>query len=251
MRVIPAVDIRGGMAVRLYKGDFERESQYGDPVDLALHLVERGAEVIHVVDLDGARTGDSRNKEVVLEIVSRVPVPVQVGGGIRSAIDVGDLIDGGVSSVVLGTTALESPGRVIEYVRRFPNRISLGLDYRRSENGSVVLSRRGWMVDEPVELKEFLAAFEDEPVGSLVVTAIERDGTLEGPDLDTLSEFLDLSALPVIAAGGVGSISDVVSLAKLRSKQHRRRLAGAITGKAVVTGNLDIRKAREACAASG
>ncbi len=251
MEVIPAVDIRGGMAVRLYKGDFSREEQYGTPLELALSLVERGAKALHVVDLDAARTGDPVNRAAVLEIVSKVRVPVQVGGGIRLYSDVSELVDAGVRRVIVGTAALEDPERVVDYVRRFRGLIALGLDYRRSDDGSVVLSGRGWTVDSSIDLREVLAEFADEPVASFVLTAIDRDGTLGGPDLETFSELLDLSAVALVAAGGIASLEDIASLARLRSERTARRLAGVVTGKAVVAGKLDIRKACEVCEALG
>ena len=235
MRLFPAIDLRDGRAVRLYQGDYGRETVYNDdPVAQALVFEAEGAEWIHVVDLDAARTGDPKNREVIAAISSAVSVPVQTGGGVRSEHDADELFAAGVARVVLGTAALEQPELVRTLARRVP--VAVGLDARGRE-----VAVRGWEQGSGRDLLDVAREFADAGVEALVVTEIGRDGTLGGPDLDGLGEVLEATELPVIASGGVGSLDDLRALAALRTSG--RRLMGAIVGRALYEGSFSVRDA--------
>jgi len=256
MDLLAAIDLRGGAAVRLVQGDFGREQGYGDPVALASRLVDAGARWLHVVDLDAARTGEPVNRAVVLDIAARATVPVQSGGGVRSAADVDELLGAGVARVVLGTAALEDPDLAGELATGHPDRVALGLDYRRRDDGSLEAAARGWTTGSGRTVAELLDHLAGAPLGAVVVTAIERDGTLAGPDLDGLAGVLGLTALPVVASGGVGSADDLRALAGLRVAAPPaggpvRRLAGVVVGKALVDGRVGVEEAIAACATPG
>ena len=258
MDLYPAIDVRDGEAVRLTQGDFTRESQYGDPLDLARRFAAAGARWLHVVDLDAARTGRPVNRALVLAIASAVPVPVEVGGGVRTEADVDELLGGGAERVVLGTVAVDQPDLVRRVVRRHPGRVALGIDYRRDPDGRTEVAARGWEQGSGRTVAEVIAGYADVDLAALVVTAIARDGTLEGPDVAGLAAVLAATELPVIASGGVGGAADVEALARLAIPstgspavdQDLRRLAGVITGRALVDGRMTVEEGLAACALS-
>lgn len=242
MELFPAIDLRDGHCVRLYQGDYARETVYGDdPVAQARTFQEAGAPWIHVVDLDAARTGEPRNRDVVAAIADAVQVPVQTGGGIRSLDAARALADAGVARVVLGTAALEDEALVRDIART--QRVAVGLDVRGRE-----VAVRGWEHGSGQDLLEVAARFEDAGVEALIVTQIARDGTLEGPDLEGLSEVLASSPLPLVASGGVGTVDDVAALAALTVQG--RRLAGAIVGRALYEGHFSLTEALHAAGGS-
>jgi phosphoribosylformimino-5-aminoimidazole carboxamide ribotide isomerase len=244
VELYPAVDILGGRAVRLQQGDFARATGYGDPLALARRYVAAGARWVHVVDLDAARSGRPVNRAVVLELVEAVaPAAVQIGGGVRRAEDAADLLQAGAARVVVGTLAAADPDATAALARQFPQRIAVGLDHR---HGAV--ATEGWGADGRRSVTDLLARYEAEPVGGVVVTAIDRDGMLGGPDLDGLRQVLGQTRLPVVASGGVASVADLRALAGLAVLG--RRLAGAIVGRALVDGVVDIDEAVRVCAAS-
>jgi phosphoribosylformimino-5-aminoimidazole carboxamide ribotide isomerase len=251
MELLPAIDLRGGSAVRLVQGDFSREQSYGDPLSLAREFVAQGARWLHVVDLDAARTGDPVNRPIVVAIAREAGVPVQTGGGVRTDDDVESLLGAGVARVVLGTAALGDPSVAVRHARRFPGKVAVGLDYRRSGDGGLAVAVRGWTEEAGRSVAEVLDVLSGAPLGAVVVTAIDRDGTLSGPDVEGLSSVLDMTDLPVVASGGVGGAGDVASLARLRSPVAGRSLAGAVVVKALVEGRVSIGEAMAACTASG
>ena len=235
MELFPAIDLLDGRAVRLYQGDYARETVYNsDPVAQARAFADAGARWIHVVDLDAARTGTPRNREVIAAICDAVDVPVQTGGGVRSELAAEALFDLGVARVVLGTAALEEPDLVRRLASRFA--VAVGLDARGRE-----VAVRGWEEGSGRDLLDVARGFADAGVEALIVTEIGRDGTLEGPDLDGLGEVLDATELPVIASGGVGSLADIGALEELRSAG--RRLAGVIIGRALYEGAFTLPEA--------
>ncbi len=244
MELFPAVDVIGGTAVRLVQGDFGRRSDYGDPVALARRYAAAGVAWIHVVDLDAARSGQGANRDVVAAVVRAVdPVAVQVGGGVRRTEDAEELLALGVSRVVLGTAAVRRPAWAAELAQRHPGRIAVGVDHR-----SGLVSVAGWEEQGTVSVEEMLARFADAPVGAFVVTDIGRDGMLGGPDLQGLRSVLVATEHPVLASGGVSGAADLRALATMQA--GGRRLAGAVVGKALVDGVLDIEEAIAACAPS-
>jgi phosphoribosylformimino-5-aminoimidazole carboxamide ribotide isomerase len=252
MELLPAIDLRGGTAVRLTQGDFGREQRYGDPAELAAAYIGGGARWIHVVDLDAARTGVPHEREALSEIVKLATasaVQVQAGGGIRSDEAAEELLETGVARVVLGTAALEDPGLAARCARRWPGRVAVGLDYRVNDDGVAEAQAQGWLAGSGWSVVDLLALWSGEPLGAVVVTEVERDGTLEGPDVGALAALLEQTALPLVASGGVGGTEDLSRLAHLRV--GGRRLAGAIVGKALVEGRFSVEEAIAACAASG
>jgi phosphoribosylformimino-5-aminoimidazole carboxamide ribotide isomerase len=221
----PAVDLRGGRCVRLYQGDYGRETVYDDdPAAPARRFAEAGAPWIHVVDLDAARSGDPVNRPVVAAITAAVPVPVQAGGGVRDVDAAEALFAAGVRRVVIGTAALESPELVAELAARHP--VAVGLDVR---DGQVAV--RGWEQSSGLDVLDAVARFADVPVDAFVVTQIAVDGTLAGPDLELYRSLLDSTGTPVVASGGVGSLDDLATLRDLQV--GGRRLAGVIVGRAL------------------
>jgi phosphoribosylformimino-5-aminoimidazole carboxamide ribotide isomerase len=230
----PAIDVRAGRAVRLRQGDFAAETVYDDdPVAVARAFSAAGAEWLHVVDLDAARTGEPANLAKVAAIAAAVPSKVQAGGGVRSAAAAAALLASGAARVVVGTAAVEQPALVEELCARHPGAIAVGLDARGRS-----VSVRGWEDEAGADLLELAARFEGVGVAALVVTEIGRDGTMEGPSLDQLRAVLEQTSVPVIASGGVGSLADLEALVGLRAGD--RRLAGAIAGRAIYEGRFTV-----------
>ncbi len=242
MDLYPAVDIRAGAAVRLFQGRFDRPESYGDPVELARSYVERGARRLHVVDLDAARSGSPVNRQVVTEIVQAAGVPVQFGGGIRAQNDVAGILDVGVERVVMGTAAVSDPELLAVVARAHPGHVCVGIDYRA---GTDSLGISGWEETAQVSLGELLGRCSALPLAGIVVTAIDRDGTMEGPDLAGLERIVGLTDHPVTAAGGIASVDDLVAVGDI--EVDGRRVAGVITGKAVASGALSLEDAMKVC----
>jgi len=241
--LFPAIDLLDGRAVRLHQGDYDRGTVYNDdPVAQARLFADAGAPWIHVVDLDAARTGTPRNRDVIAAIVDAVDVPIQTGGGVRDAEAAAALFGIGVTRVVLGTAALERPDLVRELAAR--HRVVVGLDARGRE-----VAVRGWTEGSGRDLLEVARGFADAGVEALVVTEIGRDGTLDGPDLTGLADVLSATALPVIASGGVGSLDDLRALVALRA--DARHLAGVIVGRALYEGAFTLDEALSAVSAAG
>jgi len=236
MEVIPAIDLRGGQVVRLEQGDYARESVYSArPGEVARGFCDQGAQRIHVVDLDGARDGRAGNLAALEEILSSASsARIQTGGGIRSFEAIERRVELGADRVVLGTAALEDPELVQEAAQRFPERIILGLDAR---DGRV--ATRGWLETHGPTVEEVLARFEHLPLAALLHTDIARDGMLTGANLEATAALARGSRFPVLASGGVASIDDLVMLARTRVIQ------GAIVGRAIYTGAIDLAEAIE------
>jgi phosphoribosylformimino-5-aminoimidazole carboxamide ribotide isomerase len=251
MELLPAIDLRSGTAVRLTQGDFAREERYGDPTALAARYIAGGARWIHVVDLDGARTGVAHERAVLGQIVDlarAAGTSVEFGGGIRSEDDAAEVLESGVARVVLGTAALEEPALVGRCARRWPGRVAVGLDYRVGDDGVAEAQAQGWLAGSGRTVHDLLDLWEKEPIGAVVATSVARDGMLSGPDLTGLQALLAATALPVVASGGVAGVDDLRALAGLVA--GGRRLSGAIVGKAIVEGRLSVEEGIAACAVS-
>jgi phosphoribosylformimino-5-aminoimidazole carboxamide ribotide isomerase len=251
MDLLPAIDLRGGTAVRLTQGDFGREVRYGDPAALAARYIAAGARWIHVVDLDAARTGVPHERATLGEIVrlaADASVNVEAGGGIRTEDDAAALLGSGVARVVLGTAALDDPALAARWARRWPGRVAVGLDYRVGPDGVAEAQAQGWLAGSGRALTDLLALWEGEPIGAVVATAVARDGMLSGPDLAGLRALLGATSLPVVASGGVSGAEDLAALARLEASG--RALAGAIVGKAIVEGRLSVEEGLAACTVS-
>jgi phosphoribosylformimino-5-aminoimidazole carboxamide ribotide isomerase len=240
MDLYPAIDVRGGSCVRLVQGDYGQETVYrADPVAVAKEFEASGATWLHVVDLDAARTGQPENRDVVAAIARSVGVPVQSGGGVRDEKAAEALFAAGVTRVVIGTAALEDPDLVRALAARHPGGVAVGLDGRGGEAAT-----RGWTEDSGIDVLDAIDRFEGAGVAAFVVTDIDRDGMLGGPDLAGLAAVLARTAVPIIASGGVSSLDDLRALARLGA-------AGAIVGKAIYEGVFTVEEGLAACAPSG
>jgi phosphoribosylformimino-5-aminoimidazole carboxamide ribotide isomerase len=251
MELLPAIDLRAGAAVRLTQGDFGREERYGDPAALAARYIAAGARWMHVVDLDGARTGVAHERDVLRQIVGlarAAGVSVEFGGGVRTEDDAAQILESGVARVVLGTAALEEPALAGRCARRWPGRVAVGLDYRVGEDGVAEALAQGWLAGSGLAVHDLLELWEKEPIGAVVATSVARDGMLSGPDVAGLQDLLAATALPVVASGGVAGLDDLKTLAGLAAGE--RRLSGAIVGKAIVEGRLRVEEGIAACAVS-
>lgn len=259
MELYCALDVLDGRAVRLVRGDFSEATDYGDPLSVAEAYLAEGARWLHVVDLDAARTGRAANAgavRAVLDAAHERGARVQVGGGLRTDDDVDGLLGAGADRVILGTAAVADPVFALRAASRHPRRVAVGLDYRRQAE-RLVPAVEGWTApgDAVEPLLGALSGAATGPdaggVGALVVTAVERDGTLQGPDTDGLGEVLDATTLPVVASGGVASAADLRRLSTFRSPVHGRRVAGVVVGRALLSRTLGVSDAVAACEASG
>ncbi len=235
-RIYPAVDIKGGRCVRLYRGDMDRETVYGThPWEAALAWERQGASYLHVVDLDGAREGRPVNLAALREILERVKVPVQVGGGVRGGEDVERMLSLGAARVILGTRALEDPAFASEMMREYGERVIVSVDARGGR-----LALKGWVEEAdmgPVEAVELLASLGAERI---IYTDITRDGTLRGYDTRALDRLLG-RGVRVIAAGGIGGLDDLRAL----RERVTGGVEGAVVGRALYTGDIDLSRALE------
>jgi phosphoribosylformimino-5-aminoimidazole carboxamide ribotide isomerase len=234
VQLYPAIDLLDGRCVRLYQGDYDRSTVYGrDPVAQARGFAAEGAPWVHVVDLDAARTGEPRNRELIAGVAAAVDVPVQVGGGVRDDAAADALLDAGVARVVVGTAALDDPDWVRRLAARHPGRVAVGLDARGRD-----VAVRGWVEASGRDLVDVARMFDDAGVAALVVTEIGVDGTLEGPALDQLSAVLAATSLDVVASGGVGTLDHLRALDGLAVGD--RRPAGVIVGRALYEGAFTV-----------
>jgi phosphoribosylformimino-5-aminoimidazole carboxamide ribotide isomerase len=205
--VIPAVDMQDGEVVQLVQGERGTETRYGDPVEAAERWVDAGAETLHLVDLDGAFEGERTNADAVESVVDAVDVPVQLGGGIRTAADAADLLDRGVARVILGTAAVEEPELVEEISADYPGRVMVSLD---AKDGEVVVS--GWTEGTGLDPAEAASRYEDLGAGSILFTDVDVEGRHEGVQADVTRRVVDAVDVPVVASGGVASLDDVRAL---------------------------------------
>ncbi len=235
MIIIPAIDIRGGKCVRLLQGDFQRETVYGaDPVEVALRWASKGAERIHIVDLDGSREGRPVNDAAIRQILASVGIPIELGGGIRDIGTVDYYVGLGVRWVILGTAALKNRDFVVEACRRFPGRIILGID---AKDGKVAVE--GWTEATGADALEVAKRYEGIGLAAIVYTDISRDGMETGVNVPATERLARSVAIPVIASGGVAGIGDIERLLAVAASG----ILGVITGKALYTGALDLGEA--------
>ncbi len=234
--VIPAIDLHRGRCVRLYQGDPERETVYGNnPVEVALQWESLGAKMLHLVDLDGAFTGHSKNAEVICKIGEVLRIPLQLGGGIRSFDAVEKAISSGVCRIILGTLAIEQPAVAQRLVKDYGERILVGIDAR---DGMAAV--KGWTEASAVKAVDLAEQVEAWGVREIIYTDINKDGTMQGPDLLGLEELLNKTSLQIIMSGGISSLEDLKSL-----KPYGDRVKGVIIGKALYSNQLTLADAMD------
>ena len=242
MVIFPAIDIRDGKCVRLFKGDFAQETVYGDkPEEMALKWQALGGEFLHLVDLDGARAKKPVNLEVIKKIVAAVKIPVELGGGIRTMENIDEVLALGVRRVILGSVAVQNPDLVKEACAKYGDRIVVGID---AKDGIVAVD--GWGVSGNVEASVLAKKMAEAGVKTIIYTDISRDGTLSGCNVEATAKLAEVSGINVVASGGVSNIEDIKALLPYADKG----IEGVIVGKSIYTGSLDlqeaIRVAREA-----
>ncbi len=231
MLVIPAIDLRRGRCVRLYQGDPELETVYGDnPVEVARQWEQLGAKMLHLVDLDGAFTGYSQNAKVICSIGEEVRIPIQLGGGMRSGEAVEKALSAGVSRVIMGTIIIEQPVLARQMVKDYGQSILVGIDAREG-----MVAVKGWTESSEVPMLELASKVEQWGVKEIIYTDIQRDGTMQGPALDGLEEIIKNTSLQFIVSGGISSTEDLLSL-----KPYGNRVKGVIIGKALYTNQLTL-----------
>ncbi len=237
MEIIPAIDIRGGRCVRLEQGDYARETVFADdPVEVARRWERLGARRLHVVDLDGAREGRPVNRATVEAIVRAAGIPVQVGGGIRAASAVREYLEAGAQRVILGTSAVDDTGLVAELAAEFPEAIVVSIDARDG-----MIATDGWTRQTREPADRLVAGLRALGVGRFVYTDVTRDGTLTEPNYDAIAALVARVEAPIIAAGGIARVEHLTRLAEMG-------VEGAIIGRALYTGDIDLTRALEAVA---
>ncbi|MEN6437382.1 MAG: 1-(5-phosphoribosyl)-5-[(5-phosphoribosylamino)methylideneamino]imidazole-4-carboxamide isomerase [Syntrophobacter sp.] len=235
MIIFPAIDLKGGVCVRLMQGDPDRATIYGkDPVAVARHWEARGAEWLHVVDLDGAFSRQPVNDAIIRAISGAVSIPVQVGGGIRTFENVREYIEDGIARVILGTAALREPEMLEKACGRYPGKIALGIDAR---DGLVAVE--GWKEATRTDAVSLVRRFADLPLAAVIYTDIHRDGMQTGVNIEATRRMIEASGIPVIASGGVSTLEDIDRLKPLAALG----LLGVITGRAIYEGTVKLEEA--------
>jgi phosphoribosylformimino-5-aminoimidazole carboxamide ribotide isomerase len=230
--IYPAIDLRAGQCVRLKQGDFQRETVYStNPGAMARQFVEQGAQALHLVDLDGAKSGKPFNLKALSQIREAVKIPLQVGGGLRSEADLSTIFELGIDRAILGSQACKDPAWLALMTERYPARILLGLDAR---NGLV--ATEGWLEVSSVKALNLASQVSRLPLAGIIYTDIAKDGMMSGPNWEGLAEMSQATPLPVIASGGVSTLADVRRL-------HAMKLAGCIIGRALYEGTIQLEEA--------
>ena len=235
MKLIPAIDLINGKCVRLFKGDFNKRKDFSkEPNEQAKFWESEGAKCLHIVDLDAAKTGVPTNDQSIKDIAKTVNIPIQIGGGIRSQERIEQLFSYGIDKVIMGTSAIENKELVKDLSNKFPGKIIVGID---AKNGNV--STRGWLEQSNILATDLVKEFSSFKISNFIITDINTDGTLEGTNEVFIKDILDITEVPVIASGGIGSISDLLSLVKFENSG----LYGVIVGKALYENKFKISEA--------
>ena len=233
MILYPAIDLKGGQCVRLLRGDMASATVFGsDPAAQAAAFAAAGCRWLHLVDLDGAFAGRPENAAAVEAILAAVAVPCQLGGGIRDMGTIEGWLGKGVARVILGTAAVEDPDLVRSAARAFPGRVAVGLDARGGR-----VATRGWAEETELQATDLARRFEDAGIAAIIYTDIDRDGAMQGPNVDATAALARAVSVPVIASGGVASLADLIAL------RDTGVIAGAISGRALYDGALDLAQA--------
>lgn len=238
MEVIPAIDLLAGRCVRLYQGDYDQSQVFSDnPVEVARRWESEGATRLHLVDLDGAKQGEPCNQEAIAAVTQGISIPVQVGGGLRDRAGISQLLDLGVDRAIVGTIAVEKPQLVSDLCQEFPGKIVVGIDARDGQ-----VATRGWLETSQVAATELAGKMAEIGAAAIIYTDIHRDGTLAGPNMAALRELANAVEIPVIASGGVSSLTDLLSLLALEPLG----VTGTIVGRALYTGDVSLTEAVKA-----
>jgi phosphoribosylformimino-5-aminoimidazole carboxamide ribotide isomerase len=234
MILYPAIDLKDGQAVRLLRGDMEKSTVFNDdPAAQAMEFVEAGCDWLHLVDLNGAFAGEPVNAAAVEAILERCKVPAQLGGGIRDMATIERWLDKGLQRVILGTVAVENPDLVREAARAFPGHVAVGIDARSGR-----VATKGWAEETDVMVTDLARSFEDAGVAAIIYTDINRDGAMQGPNVEATADLARAVSIPVIASGGVSSLDDLIAL-----RDCGADLNGAISGRALYDGAIDLKAA--------
>ena len=234
MILYPAIDLKDGQAVRLFKGEMDQATVFNDdPAAQAMEFVNAGCEWLHLVDLNGAFAGEPVNAAPVEAILERTKVPAQLGGGIRDMATIEGWLSKGLARVILGTVAVENPDLVREAARAFPGKVAVGIDAR---NGRV--ATKGWAEETDVMVTDLAKSFEDAGVAAIIYTDINRDGAMQGPNIEATAALANAVDIPVIASGGVSSLEDLIAL-----RECGAPLDGAISGRALYDGAINLEEA--------
>ena len=234
MILYPAIDLKDGQAVRLLRGDMEKSTVFNDdPASQAMEFVDAGCAWLHLVDLNGAFAGEPVNAAAVEAILSRTQVPAQLGGGIRDMATIERWLDKGLQRAILGTVAVENPDLVREAAKAFPGHVAVGIDAR---DGRV--ATKGWAEETDVMVTDLAKSFEDAGVAAIIYTDINRDGAMQGPNIEATADLARAVSIPVIASGGVSSLDDLIAL-----RDCGAGLNGAISGRALYDGAIDLKAA--------
>lgn len=234
MIVIPAIDLLNGQCVRLYQGDFNQTEQVADdPFNQLERFIEDGAEIVHIVDLDGARDQTKRQYELIQQLCEKSTVPIQVGGGIRSLETVDQLIEAGASRLVIGTAALDDLDFLKQAIEKYPDEIVVGIDAKNEK-----VATHGWETVSSIDYIEFAQEIEGLGVKTIVFTDISKDGTMSGPNLDQLNRINQAVKCKIVASGGISQYDDLKAVAEIGIEE-------AIVGKAIYQNKITLKQARE------
>jgi len=233
MIVIPAIDLKKGNCVRLVQGNKDAVTVYSqDPAMTAKRWESSGAKLLHIVDLDGAFSGNQKNLDAILKIRKAVRIPLQVGGGIRNIGNLINLFTAGIDRVIIGTAAIEDPGFLVLACRQYPGRVLIGID---AKDGMVAI--KGWEEVTPIHAYDLAKRLELVGIAGIIYTDIRRDGMLTGPNIEAVRDMVDHVTVPVIASGGISNMDDIKNLSQIQ------KLWGMITGKAIYSGSLHLKEA--------
>ena len=240
MLIIPAIDLKDGQCVRLRQGRMEDSTIFkGSPVEIAGRWINSGARRLHLVDLNGALAGKPVNENAVEEIVKKYPkMPIQIGGGIRSGETIEAYLTAGVKYVIIGTKAVKDPDFVTEMCKQFPGSIIVGIDAKKG-----LVATNGWAEVTEVKATNLAKKFEHDGVSAIIYTDIDRDGMMQGVNVEETIMMAEASSIPIIASGGITDINDILAL----NRPTKPRIFGAITGRAIYEGTLDVATAQNLC----
>lgn len=235
MIILPAIDLRGGKAVRLLRGEYDNMTVYGEnPVEVAISFAEKGAKNLHVVDLDGALSGNTDNFDMIKKLISESGLSVEVGGGIRDEERVYNYLNMGAERVILGTVAAENPAFAEEMAKKYGVHIAVGADIKEGE-----IATHGWTKKTGTDADTFFRMMENMGISTVICTDVSRDGALMGTNMELYRSLLERFSINIIASGGITTVDEVFELAKMK-------MFGAILGKAIYNGNIDLAEAVKA-----